>query len=163
MNAATHSPPRDGLLGLSYRQLIAILAIVNAFVATYLHLWKIGKAGALSCGGSGGCAVVQFSSWSWFFGVDVALIGAIGYTLILIAAVIGSLDALRDARGPALALAALVYPAILFTVRLKYAEFIVLNTFCPWCAISAVSITLLGVLVALELRRVRLIAAVRTS
>ncbi|MFM8566224.1 MAG: vitamin K epoxide reductase family protein, partial [Gemmatimonadota bacterium] len=60
-----------------------------------------------------------------------------------------------DARGPALALAALVYPAILFTVRLKYAEWIVLRTFCPWCAISAVSITVLGVLVALELRRTR--------
>lgn len=163
MQTATHSPPGDGIVGLSYRQLIAIIAIANAFVATYLHLWKIGKAGALACGGSGGCAVVQFSSWSWFLGVDVALIGAIGYTLILIVAVVGSLDAHRDARGPALALAALVYSAILFTLRLKYAEFIVLKTFCPWCAISAVSITLLGVLVALELRRVRLTAVVRTS
>ena len=163
MQTATHSPPSDGVLGLSYRQLIAIVAIVNAFVATYLHLWKIGKAGALSCGGSGGCAVIQFSSWSWFLGVDVALIGAIGYALILIVAVAGSLDTHRDARGPALALAALIFPAILFTLRLKYAEFIVLKTFCPWCAISAVSITLLGVLVVLELRRVRLTAAVRTS
>ena len=163
MQTATHSPLRDGLLGLSYRQLIAIIAIANAFVATYLHLWKIGKAGALSCGGSGGCAVVQFSSWSWFLGVDVALIGAIGYALILIVAVVSSLDALCDARWPALALAALIFPAILFTLRLKYAEFVVLKTFCPWCAISAVSITLLGVLVALELRRVRLTATARTS
>jgi uncharacterized membrane protein len=153
--------PRNGLLGLTYRQLIAVIALINAFVATYLHLWKIGKAGALACGGSGGCAVVQFSSWSWFLGVDVALIGAVGYTLILLTAVVGSLGAREDARGPALVLAALVYPAILFTVRLKYAEFIVLRTFCPWCAISAVSITLLGVIVALELRRTaRLRAAV---
>jgi uncharacterized membrane protein len=149
--------PRSGLLGLSYRQLIAVLALINAFVATYLHLWKIGKAGALACGGSGGCAVVQFSSWSWFLGVDVALIGAIGYTVILITAIIGSTAAREDARGPVLALAALVYPAILFTVRLKYAEFIVLKTFCPWCAISAVSITVLGLLVALELRRMRIL------
>lgn len=147
--------PRHGLFGLSYRQLIAIIALINAFVATYLHLWKIGKAGALACGGSGGCALVQFSQWSWFLGVDVALIGAIGYTLILVTSIIGSSAAHEDARGPVLALAALVYPAILFTVRLKYAEFIVLKTFCPWCAISAVSITLLGVLVALELRRTR--------
>lgn len=154
-NSATTTPLRSGILGLSYRQLIAVIALVNAFVATYLHLWKIGKAGALACGGSGGCAAVQFSSWSWFLGVDVALIGAIGYTLIVITAVVGSTEARFDARGPALALAALVYPAILFTVRLKYAEFFVMKTFCPWCAISAVSITLLGVLVALELRRTR--------
>jgi uncharacterized membrane protein len=145
--------PRSGLLGLTYRQLIAVLAMINAFVATYLHLWKIGKAGALACGGSGGCSVVQYSSWSWFLGVDVALIGAVGYTLVLVTAVVGSLGTREDARGPALVLAALVYPAILFTVRLKYAEFFILRTFCPWCAISAVSITLLGVLVALELRR----------
>lgn len=155
MTPVRDTPLRNGLLGLSYRQLVAVIALVNAFVATYLHLWKIGKAGALACGGSGGCAVVQFSSWSWFLGVDVALIGAIGYALIVLVAVIGSLDARADARGAALALAALVYPAILFTVRLKYAEFFVLRTFCPWCAISAVSITVLGVLVALELRRVR--------
>jgi uncharacterized membrane protein len=155
---------RNGFLGLTYRQLIAVIALINAFVATYLHLWKIGKAGALACGGSGGCAVVQFSSWSWFLGIDVALIGAVGYTLILLTAVAGSFGARDDARGPALMLAALVYPAILFTGRLKYAEFFVLRTFCPWCAISAGSITLLGVLVALELRRTgRLATAVTTS
>lgn len=151
--------PRHGLLGLSYRQLIALIAMVNAFVATYLHLWKIGKAGALACGAGGGCHVVQFSQWSWFLGVDVALIGAIGYTLILVTAIVGSAASREDSRGPALVLAALVYPAILFTVRLKYAEFFILRTFCPWCAISAVSISLLGIIVALELRRTRILAA----
>ena len=157
---SSHVPPtpRDGILGLTYRQIIALIALANAFVATYLHLWKLGKAGALACGGTGGCAAVQFSSWSWFLGVDVALIGAIGYTLIVIVALVGAMGDRADRRGPALALAALIYPAILFTLRLKYAEFFILKTFCPWCAISAVSITILGVLVALELRRTRLIA-----
>ncbi len=142
-----------GFLGLSWRQIIAVIALVNAFVAAYLHLWKIGKAGVLACGGSGGCSVVQYSSWSWFLGVDVALIGAVGYTLILITAITGSIGGREDRRGPALVLAALVFPAILFTARLKYYEFFVLRTFCPWCAISAVSITILGLLVTLELRR----------
>lgn len=139
----------------STRQLTAVIALVNAFVATYLHLWKIGLAGELACGGSGGCAVVQFSSWSWFLGIDVALIGAVGYTLILLVALWGTREAMADARGPALALAALIYPAILFTIRLKYAEWVILRTFCPWCAISAASITLLGILTTLDLRRTR--------
>lgn len=143
---------------MSYRQLIALVALVNAFVATYLHLWKLGLVGNLSCGGSGGCAVVQFSRWSWFLGVDVALIGAIGYSLVFLAALVGTRERASDARGPVLVLAALVYPAFLFTLRLKYAEFFVMRTFCPWCAISAVSITLLGIVVALELRRTRLLA-----
>lgn len=149
------SEPRAGVLGLSYRQIVAIIALINAFVATYLHLWKIGKAGTLACGDGHGCAIAQMSSYGWFLGVDVALIGAVGYTLILLTSILGSASGREDARGPALALAALVYPAILFTLRLKYGEFIVLRTFCPWCAISAVSITTLGVIVALELRRTR--------
>ncbi|MCE2803458.1 MAG: vitamin K epoxide reductase family protein [Gemmatimonadota bacterium] len=155
--------PRDGLLGLTYRQLAAVIALINAFVATYLHLWKIGKAGTLACGGSGGCAVVQFSSWSWFLGIDVALIGALGYTAVLLTALWGARESLAEARGPAIALAALVYPAILFTIRLKYAEWFVLRTFCPWCFISTVSITLLGVIVALEWRRVRTLARARAA
>jgi uncharacterized membrane protein len=149
----TAQPPLGGLLGLSWRQLIAVIALVNALVATYLHLWKLGKAGALACGGSGGCAIVQYSPWSWFLGVDVALIGAVGYTAVFLVAVIGATTRFADARWPAIALAALVAPAVLFTVRLKWAEFYKLRTFCPWCAISAVSITLLAVIVWYEWRR----------
>jgi uncharacterized membrane protein len=153
MSTASAPRTRDGLLGLSYRQLTATIALINAFVATYLHLYKIGKAGPLACGGGGSCAAVQFSPWGWFLGVDVALIGAVGYTLIVIVAVIGALPSQANARTSTLALAALVYPAILFTVRLKYAEWFILHLFCPWCAISAVSITLLGIIVWLDLRR----------
>ena len=156
MSQSAHSDqPRNGILGLQWRQLIALIALVNAFVATYLHLWKLGKAGDLACGGSGGCAIVQYSPWSWFLGVDVALIGAVGYSAIVVVAVVGSLARFADQRWPALALMTLVYPALLFTVRLKWAEFYKLKTFCPWCAISAVSITLLSVIVWLEWRRVR--------
>jgi uncharacterized membrane protein len=43
---------------------------------------------------------------------------------------------------------------LVFTLRLKWAEFFMLKTFCPWCAISAVSITLLALITWAELRRV---------
>ncbi len=148
-------PPRSGLLGLTWRQLIAVIALVNALVAAYLHLWKLGKAGALACGGGGGCALVQYSPWSWFLGVDVALIGAVGYALLLTVALLGTSARFADSRWPARAFLLLVYPALLFTLRLKYFEFFRLKTFCPWCAISAVSITVLSVVVWLEWRRVR--------
>lgn len=155
MSANAQTTPRAGILGLSYRQIIAMLALVNAFVATYLHLWKIGKAGTLACGGSGGCTLVQYSPWSWFLGVDVALIGAVGYSTLFIVAIVAATARFANSRGGVLAMAALVYPALLFTVRLKWAEFYKLRTFCPWCAISAVSITLLSVIVYLEWRRLR--------
>lgn len=155
MSTDAQSTSRSGLLGLSWRQLVALIALANAFVATYLHLWKIGKAGALACGGGAGCALVQYSPWSWFFGVDVALIGAVGYTTLFVVATIAARARCADARGGSLALMALVYPAVLFTLRLKWAEFYKLRTFCPWCAISALSITLLAIIVWVDWRRAR--------
>ena len=48
---------------------------------------------------------------------------------LFVVAVIGSLPRFEDVRGFALAQMALVYPAVLFTLRLKYGEFVVLRTF----------------------------------
>lgn len=140
------------------RQVIAFTALISGLVALYLHLWKRGLMGALACASGNGCEVVQFSSWGSFLGVDVALIGTIGYTLIFIVAIIGTLPRHVHARWPTYALAALVYPAVLFTVRLKHAEFFIMHTFCSWCAVSAVTITLHAILVALDWRRVKRVA-----
>jgi len=137
------------------RHWIALTALCSGVVATYLHLWKIGLAGTLVCGGGHGCEVAQFSSYGYFGGYDVALIGAVGYTLIFIAALVGVAPARLLDRRITMVLTALIVPAFLFTLRLKYGEFVVLKTFCPWCAVSAVTISLHLVLVGLDWRRVR--------
>jgi uncharacterized membrane protein len=131
---------------------IAVLSLISGLVAFYLHLWKIGKAGALSCTGNHGCEIAQMSSYGWFLGVDVALIGTVGYAAIFITAVVGTLGRFEEERWPTAALLALILPALLFTVRLKYAEFVILRTFCPWCAVSAVTITACTVLAWLDWR-----------
>ena len=139
---------------VSLRKVIAVLALLNALVATYLHLWKIGLAGSLACGGGHGCEYIQGSQYGWFLGVDVALIGAVGYGVVCLVATIGALAQFEDEAWPARLLQLLVFSAFLFTLRLKYAEFIILKGFCPWCAISAVSITVMTVLMVLEGTRV---------
>ncbi|WP_337171129.1 vitamin K epoxide reductase family protein [Gemmatimonas aurantiaca] len=144
---------------MSIRKFIAVAALMNAMVALYLHLWKLGLTGSLACSGAGGCAYVQGSRYGWFLGVDVALIGTVGYLLIFLVAVVGSLAQFEDARWPNQLLQLLVWPAVLFTLRLKYGEFIVLKGFCPWCAVSAVTITLFAILVIRDARRVRRLAA----
>jgi uncharacterized membrane protein len=138
-----------------YRMLIALLALVSGLVALYLHLWKLGLAGSLACGSGHGCVVAQMSKYGWFLGVDVALIGTVGYSLIFVVAMLGSQPRFEQARWPSLLLLGLVVPALLFTVRLKYAEFVILRTFCPWCAESAIAITCCTVLAFLDWRRVR--------
>jgi uncharacterized membrane protein len=136
-----------------YRMAIALLALVNSLVATYLYLWKTGRAGTLACTGSGGCAIAQFSPYGWFLGVDVALIGAVGYAVLLLVALVSIQPRHLEARRMSVALLALVVPAFLFTVRLKYGEWVVLKVFCPWCFISTVSITTCLILAWLDWRR----------
>ena len=140
---------------MGYRAAIAFLALVNAMVATYLHLWKIGKAGALSCATGQGCAVAQFSPWGWFLGVDVALIGAVGYTLLIAAAIWSLQPGQLERRRPTQVLLLLIVPAVLFTIRLKYGEWVVLKVCCIRCFISTVSNTRSPVLAWLDWRRVK--------
>lgn len=132
---------------------IALASLISGLVALYLHLWKLGLTGSLACSGSNGCAYVQGSPYGWFLGVDVALIGAVGYAALFVAAVIGTMPAFEDARWPNTLMAILIWPAVLFTLRLKYGEFIVLKGFCPWCLVSAIAITTCAVLVTLDRRR----------
>jgi uncharacterized membrane protein len=140
---------------LTPRHWIAATALISGLVAFYLHLWKLGLTGPLVCTGNHGCEIAQMSPWGWFLGVDVALIGTIGYTLILTTTLIGIQPRwIHDVRITNV-LMLLIFPAILFTIRLKYAEFVILKTFCPWCAISAVTITLHGILVVLDRKRVK--------
>lgn len=140
---------------LRYRMAIALLALVAALVALYLHLWKAGLTGPLTCTANQGCEVAMNSQWGWFLGVDVALIGTIGYLLILGAALWGLHPDRTHSRTPTLVLLGLIVPAVLFTIRLKYAEWGVLGTFCPWCFESTVTIVLCLALVLLDYRRVR--------
>jgi uncharacterized membrane protein len=140
---------------LRYRMAIAVLALAAALVALYLHLWKLGLVGGLTCTANRGCEVAMTSSWSWFLGVDVALIGALGYALILGVALWGAQPEREASSAPSLLLLGLIVPAVLFTIRLKYAEWLVLRTFCVWCFESTVTIVACLVLAWLDLRRVR--------
>jgi uncharacterized membrane protein len=140
---------------LRYRMAIAILALAAALVALYLHLWKLGLVGTLTCTANRGCEVAMTSSWSWFLGVDVALIGVVGYAAILGVSLWGAQPGREMSATPALLLLALIVPAVLFTIRLKYAEWFVLKTFCPWCLESTLTIVVCLALALLDLRRVR--------
>lgn len=134
---------------------ICLVSLISALVALYLHLWKIGVTGPLACSSGGSCELVQTSSYGSLFGVDVALIGVIGYFLVFAVSLLGLQPRWADARWPTLLLMAMIWPAVALTLWLKYGELIVLRAFCPWCLVSATTIALCAVLVTLDWRRVR--------
>lgn len=145
------------------RMALAFASLGNAFVATYLHLWKLGLMGPLACASGAQCEYVQGSRYGWFLGVDVALIGAVGWALVFAVALAGTAPRLADDRRATALLALLVGGAFLFTLRLKYAEYLVLRAFCAWCAVNLVVVLLSVVLVWLDARRVRVSGPARRA
>ncbi|HET9040147.1 MAG TPA: vitamin K epoxide reductase family protein [Gemmatimonadales bacterium] len=137
---------------MNHRMGAAVLSLVGVFVSAYLYLYKIGRIGTLACG-SGGCETVQTSVWSRFAGVEVALIGVLGYALLFGVSLVGLQPALARQRWPARLLAALAGGGVLFTIYLTYLELFVIHAICRWCVSSAAIIVGLFTLALLDLRR----------
>ena len=137
---------------MRYRQAIALLALVGLFVALYLWLHALGYGGAIKCGASGGCEVVQTSQWAVFLGLPVAFYGVVGYFTVLVVALAALRPAALRQRGWNTLLALLASAGFLFTLYLTYLELFVIHAICRWCVGSAVIITLLWIVALLSLR-----------
>ncbi|MBA3521411.1 MAG: vitamin K epoxide reductase family protein [Gemmatimonadales bacterium] len=134
----------------------ALLSLVGLFLSVYLYLYKIGWVGTLACG-AGGCETVQTSQWSRFAGVEVALIGAVGYAGLLLASLASLQPGLAGRRWPSDLLLTLAAGGVLFTLYLSFLELFVIRAICRWCVGSAAIIV--AILVAALLDRRRLPAA----
>ena len=130
----------------------ALLSLLGLFIALYLYLYKIGKIGSLACG-SGGCETVQLSAQSRFLGVDVALIGVVGYGVLLLLALLTLQPRFAGPAWPSRLLAVLAGGAVLFTIYLTGLELFVIHAICRYCVASAVVIVLLFLLAVRDLRR----------
>jgi uncharacterized membrane protein len=117
----------------------ALLSLLGFFVSAYLYLYKIGRIGTLACG-SGGCETVQASVWSRVGGVEVALIGVIGYAALLLVSLVSLQPSLATRRWPARLLVGLAAIGVCFTAYLTYLELFVIHAICRWCVGSAVII-----------------------
>jgi uncharacterized membrane protein len=142
-----------------YRMGAALLSLVGLFVSAYLYLYKIGRIGSLACG-SGGCETVQLSPWSRVLGIEVSLVGVVGYTLLLVVALV-ALHAGAGSPGPMRLFTALAAGGVLFTAYLTVLELFVIHAICRWCVGSAVIIVSILVLALLERRRLAGISSER--
>jgi uncharacterized membrane protein len=132
----------------------AVLSLAGVFLATYLYLYKTGRIGTLACG-TGSCEFVQFSSWSSFLGLEVSLIGIVGY-LVLFGVSVAALRLPAEVRGwPSAALLVLAGGGVLFSMYLTALELFVLHAICRWCVGSALIITLIFGVAVLDWRRAK--------
>jgi uncharacterized membrane protein len=133
-----------------YRMSAALLSLAGLFISGYLYLYKIGKIGSLACG-AGGCETVQLSSWSRFAGVEVSLIGVLGYVGLL-ALSLASLQVGESRQWPVRALAIAAGVGVAFTLYLTYLELFVIHAICRWCVASGVIVLAIFVVALLDQR-----------
>jgi uncharacterized membrane protein len=145
--------PKRGHSAVSGKILVRVmlvLAVIGLGDATYLTVVHYGGF-TIVCAGSGNpCATVQASKYSFLIGIPVALLGAIGYVLI-----IGSL-LWRDREEARLATLALVLIGFGFSAYLTYREtFTIVGhpIYCEWCVGSAVILTILLILATIRYLR----------
>jgi uncharacterized membrane protein len=119
---------------------LALIGLGIASYLTYVHYEGIHPV----CGLGGNCEKVQTSEWSKLAGIPVAVLGLIGYAVILVSLFIPGEEALIAG-----ALTALV--GFGFSAYLTYRELFTIDAICPWCVASAVVMTLLAVVTTTRL------------
>lgn len=138
---------------------IAALALIGAFVATYLTLYKLGVLGTITCS-VGSCETVQASRWATFLGLPVAAWGLGYYVVVLGIALFGLQEPLLESRLISGILVGLTGWGFIFSGYLTALEAFAINAWCQWCVVSAVIATIIfivAVLDALELRRLSML------
>jgi uncharacterized membrane protein len=135
-----------------YRMSAALLSLMGLFISAYLYLYKIGRIGTLACG-TGGCETVQQSSWSRVAGIEVSLIGLVGYAGLLAVSLTALRPSLEARRWPTMLLAALAGIGVAFTGYLTYLELFVIQAICRWCVGSAAIIIAILIVVLFDMRR----------
>lgn len=134
------------------RMTAALLSLAGLFVSAYLYLYKIGKIGTLACG-TGGCETVQLSPWSRVAGLEVSLIGVLGYAGLLVLSLASLQPALVDRKWPTSVLRVFAAFGVAFTAYLSYLELFVIHAICRWCVASGVIIVSIFVVAVLDRRR----------
>jgi uncharacterized membrane protein len=119
------------------RVVLVVLTVAGIGLAAYLTYIHYAGIKPL-CGRNGGtCEKVQTSQYSKLAGVPVALMGLIGYVLIL-----GTLLVPEDERTR-FATAAIALGGFGFSAYLTYREVFTLKEICEYCVSSAVLLTII--------------------
>ena len=124
--------PRERTLRLA----AAALAICGVGVAAYLTVADAGGGAPACLAGGHGCATVAQSRYSHLAGIDVAVLGIIGYVALFALAVLPG----DTARIGGLLVALIGFG---FSAYLTYLEIFVIDAICQWCVASACLMTLL--------------------
>jgi uncharacterized membrane protein len=113
----------------------AVLALAGIGVATYIAIAESGGGAPKCLAGGSGCETVADSKYAHLAGVNVAVIGIVGYVLVFVAAIVPG-----DPGRFGGFLTALI--GFGFSLYLTYLELFVIDAICQWCVASAILMAL---------------------
>lgn len=130
-------------------RLIFVLGLLGMVVAAYvLQGWL--RHASILCLTGGGCELVRKSYVSYPLGIPVPLVGLVGYTVITILAFLRT--ASKDA-WISKALLGMTIFGICFVSWFTAMEFFVIKAVCTWCAVSAVNMYVIFLLLMVSYKQ----------
>ena len=132
---------------------IALVAftIVGLLVSIYMTIYKITSNDSM-CIGSKDCSVVNQSRYSEISGIPVAVIGVLGYAVILAVLLLERNPGFFKQNGTML-LFGLSLTGFLFTLYLIFLETALIKAYCPFCITSQAAMTIIFILSVIRVVR----------
>lgn len=130
-------------------RLIFTLSLLGIIMAVYV-LQSFLRASPIVCV-SGGCEIVRKHPASYPFGIPVPAFGLVGYSILSICAFLRTLE--KGKKWHSLLTKSMLGVAIFgvcFVTWFTYTELTVIKGICMWCAISAVNMVVILVLLLKE-------------
>lgn len=129
--------------------MIACLGVVDAI---YLSIIKFTNNKAMCIPGVGDCWSVNNSRYSEFFGIPISIFGALAY-LCIIGLLLFSKKNKILAEYASIFIFGISLVGFLFSMYLTYLQFAVINAVCPFCILSACTMTTVFILSLINLVR----------
>src|SRR6266516_95329 len=132
-------------------QLAIALTIIGLLVSIYMTIFKITNNENM-CIGSHGCSVVNSSRYAEVNGIPVAVLGVVGYSVILAVLLFERRFSFLQQNG-SLIFFGFSLTGFLFTLYLIYVEVALIKAYCPFCITSQTAMTLIFILSVIRVVR----------
>ena len=133
----------------NFNRIIFVLSVLGITMAIYV-LQSFIRQSPIVCI-STGCEVVRKSPYSYPFGIPVPLFGLVGYTILAISAFLRTMNYKRRTMNilKNIMLGVAIF-GVCFVSWFTYTEIFVIRGICMWCAISAINMLIIFLLMMYE-------------
>jgi uncharacterized membrane protein len=130
---------------------VLVASIIGFIDSTYLAIVKLFDTPIYCTPGLGDCATVQNTQWSTLWGIPIAILGALAYLSLIICVIFKNRNRLIKKYAQYLVFG-ISFFGFLYSLYLTYLEAFVIRTFCQWCILSAICMTVIFIVTIFQLK-----------